>query len=1107
MYNSQPDSPPLADSTDVASLRATIAQLNQQLHQCQQALHRPSSPPTEERLSQILNRAAVSITSFQLGADGTWMDEYWSEGCEAVFGYTAHELMADRHLWRSRLWPEDREAIVQPAIAALPFTPSVSIDYRFHHKDGTLRWIHSTFTVQPEGLNTGWLAVAVNTDISAQKQVEIAWKRQVQIMDQIHDSVIATDVNGVITSWNQGSERLLGYTADEMIGQSIARIYPADQHDVLRDQVMQPALDHGEHTIDVRLQKKSGELLDGHLALSTLTNADGDVIGLIGYTLDISERKRLEAEQCQIQADLRESEARQRAILSVLPYLVNIVRSDGVFLNFITANAVLDLVPPAVKREGRSLFEFLPEDLARRAVEAIQRAIATGDIQRYEQQVQLAGQTRFEEVCIVPMDGDRALSLVQDITDRKHAEIALQQLNHELEDRVLERTQELTRSQALSQRNETLLRATRHIARLGSWECDLVAKQITWSDDMFDIFGRDRLQSVPTFQELSQRYIHPTSRDTYRQAIDRAIQCREPYTLDLHIMREDGSSGYLFVRGQPMVDAEGTVTRLLGVVMDITDRKLAEEALRQSEQRLSMALTAANAGIWEWPIGTDQGYWSDENYRLLGYEPQSCEPNYASWVAALHPDDRATAIAQVEEAIAHRHDLNIEFRVLLPDQSVRWVADIATLFYDAEGNPERMIGIQIDISDRKYAALVLQRQANREQLLRTITQRIHQSLDLNEILLAAVTDTRQMLNADRVAIYRFNPDWSGQFIAESAGEGWTSLVDPTVQRVWEDTYLQVTQGGRYAHDETFAVDDIYTIGHARCHLDLLEQFQARAYAIAPVFSRGKLWGLLATYQNSGPRHWEAWEIELLRQIGTQLAIAIQQASLYRQMQTELSDRIQIDEQLRASLREKEVLLKEIHHRVKNNLQIVSSLLNLQASTIQDPVALEPLLESQRRIKAMALIHERLYRTDDFARINFSDYVTHLVADLFQSYLPMGKPIDVAIQVAAVDLGIDVAIPCGLIINELVSNALKHAFTDGRTGAIQIAFASDSNNVTDYTLTIQDNGVGLPQQLDVCDTESLGLQIVWGLVEQLEGRLDVDRSMGTTFKITFSNVSE
>lgn len=206
--------------------------------------------------------------------------------------------------------------------------------------------------------------------------------------------------------------------------------------------------------------------------------------------------------------------------------------------------------------------------------------------------------------------------------------------------------------------------------------------------------------------------------------------------------------------------------------------------------------------------------------------------------------------------------------------------------------------------------------------------------------------------------------------------------------------------------------------------------------------------------------------------------------------------------LRSSLEEKEVLLKEIHHRVKNNLQIISSLLNLQAAYVKDEQDLEIFRESRNRIKSMSLIHEQLYQSDDLSSIPFERYIQNQAAYLMRSYGAPTHLIQMDVQVdSQLLLPIDTAIPCGLMINELVSNAIKHAFPDGRSGKIDVLFhRSPSEN--HYQLVVRDDGIGLPGDVDIKNTASLGLQLVSQLGEQMESQIEVLRDHGTTFKVTF-----
>lgn len=219
---------------------------------------------------------------------------------------------------------------------------------------------------------------------------------------------------------------------------------------------------------------------------------------------------------------------------------------------------------------------------------------------------------------------------------------------------------------------------------------------------------------------------------------------------------------------------------------------------------------------------------------------------------------------------------------------------------------------------------------------------------------------------------------------------------------------------------------------------------------------------------------------------------------------DITFRKEFEEILKENLKEKEVLLKEIHHRVKNNLQIIISLINLQAVTVKNPRLIEVLLESQNRIKSMALIHEKLYQSEDLSRINLSSYIMELVNKLFYSYKLDDSNIKLNLDINEVDINIDIGVSLGLIINEIITNAFKYAFPPKMNfgDKEKIITAILHRNGNDCELIIKDNGVGLPDDFKINETNSLGLQLVSTLTEQISGKLEINGKEGTEFKITF-----
>ncbi|MGL5062452.1 MAG: GAF domain-containing sensor histidine kinase, partial [Microcoleus sp.] len=304
---------------------------------------------------------------------------------------------------------------------------------------------------------------------------------------------------------------------------------------------------------------------------------------------------------------------------------------------------------------------------------------------------------------------------------------------------------------------------------------------------------------------------------------------------------------------------------------------------------------------------------------------QVCDRSFSEEFLPLYLQGQANAIADIkrEEFSSDRTNILEQFQVrasleipLLKGKELwgmlcvhqcsgprRWqVCEIEFL-----GQITEHLGValkQIEYVDRiqtqsaQLAKVAAQEEAaKRQKVLAATIDKIRQSLDIEKIFRTATAEVRQLLQADRVAIYKFNDDWSGTFVAESIADGWDELVE--VQPVVADTHLQETRGGRYRLNECFAVSDIYQAGHQDCHIALLEQFQAKAYAISPIFQGDRLWGLLAAYQNSGPRDWQVYEVDLLAQISSQLGVGLQQAEYLKQVQTQAAQLAKASERQKA----------------------------------------------------------------------------------------------------------------------------------------------------------------------------------------------------------------
>jgi len=254
--------------------------------------------------------------------------------------------------------------------------------------------------------------------------------------------------------------------------------------------------------------------------------------------------------------------------------------------------------------------------------------------------------------------------------------------------------------------------------------------------------------------------------------------------------------------------------------------------------------------------------------------------------------------------------------------------------------------------------------------------------------------------------------------------------------------------------------------------------RCRAVLCLPLIKQGELIGLLYLENDLFAGAFTPARVSVLRLLASTAAVSVQNATL----------------------EEKESLLKEVHHRVKNNLQLISSLLNLQAASVTDPAVVELFAESRNRVRSMALVHENLYRAGNFARVPMLSHLQSLCAQLVRAYDMQARCAALVVEGDDVQLDLDRAISCGLITNELVSNAMKHAFPAKRAGRVVVAMRLGDDG--HLSLSVSDDGVGLPADLDLSDAPSLGLQLVHDLSLQLDARLDVVREGGTSFTITF-----
>lgn len=461
-----------------------------------------------------------------------------------------------------------------------------------------------------------------------------------------------------------------------------------------------------------------------------------------------------------------------------------------------------------------------------------------------------------------------------------------------------------------------------------------------------------------------------------------------------------------------------------------------EKLLKEREFWLNRSQHAASIGSYE--INFHTGIWTCSLglYKVFGVD-ESTPLDLNSWAAAIHPEDRELTVDYFNKIILEHGSFEHDYRIIRKsDGAVRWLHGIGETETGTDGNLIKMFGIIQDITEQKAS-------------------------------MEAFSNTQQQM----LKLIEASNDW----IWEVDKKGVYTYSSPQVFKILG------------CHPEDVIGKTPFDFMAPNEAARVMKIFKAISDEMKP------FWGL-----ENVNIHRDGREI-YIETNGIPKFTSNGEFTGYIGMDRDITERKTAEEKIKNSLKEKEILLSEIHHRVKNNLQVISSMLSLQADYISDAGTREHFRNSTNRIRTMALIHEKLYQSKDFSRIDIKEYLTDLTAFLLRSSVLLPGQISLNITGENFYMPLDNAIPCGLIVNELVSNSLKYAFTDKEEGTISINILLSGKTVT---LTFSDTGRGLPADLDISKSETLGLQLVYSLVRQLNGKIELQNSNGLTFTLTF-----
>jgi PAS domain S-box-containing protein len=526
---------------------------------------------------------------------------------------------------------------------------------------------------------------------------------------------------------------------------------------------------------------------------------------------------------------------------------------------------------------------------------------------------------------------------------------------------------------------------------------------------------------------------------------------------------------------------------------------ITEDALQDSQRFLRTLISnlpgyvyrcQAAEGIWYTQFG------SEGIYELTGYFASDfLKGGHMSYSELVESEDRNSVKEAVIKALNEQKPYQITYRIKTAQGTEKWVWEQGRGIYDGSGKVIATEGFITDITGKKLAEEEILKRNQELATLNLIGQSLSRLAGPSEILDLVYKMTGRLFDNKNLYVALYNESTNYISFPIYAVEGTLLQRDSRKFSNGLTEYIIKTKTPlliKNNKDENLNELGIHQYGE-----------KSMCLMSVPMMSGEKVTGVITLQDYREENKFNESQIELLSTIASQAAIALENSHLYSQLHKDLQQKLEAEKTIKASLHEKEILLQEIHHRVKNNLQIMSSLLRLQATYVTSNEAVNLFRESENRIKSMTIIHNKLYNSKNYERIDFGDYVKTLTDNLFLSYGISKSNIKTKVDIRNIKLNIDTAIPCGLIINELVSNSLKHAFKKSVTGRMNIKLQSDEQN--QFTLTVEDDGAGLPKDFDFHTSKTLGMKLVHLLSSQIGGKIQFESNGGTRYAMKFNEV--
>lgn len=694
-------------SDQVALLQKVVARLWSVIEQTRamQALRE-----SEERLRLALRAADQGLYDVNVQTGEVTVNDSYAQ----MLGYDPKTFQESAAAWRERLHPTERDSVNRIYEAYVAGERNeYRAEFRLRTALGDWKWILSLGKIVAWDRDGKPLRMlGTHTDISDRKRAEAELRERERLFSTLAEALPVTifrfDVNSHCTYINNYWTAMTGRTVDSVMGLGwLETLHPED-----RDRLASTWLEWSQNARQQDLYQNEGRLVhmngqDVWYYIQALpdVNDNGDTIGYIGVMIDITDRKQTEQ-------TLQEREAILRLFAESAPAGIAMFDREMCYVMASQRWTEDYNQGPLESMIGQSIYDLFP-DLPERWRQVHQRCLA-GAIERCDEdlfegadgrQQWIRWETRPWYTATDEIGG--IIIFAEDITQRKQSETAILQLNQELQQKVTEL--------------QTLLDVIPiGIGIAEDPECQHIRVNPAFADALGIPPTVNASLSAPEEERPTTFKVYQNGREMSPEELPlqyAAAHSVEIQDLEVDVVWQDGTTVTLLEYAAPLLDESGQPRGSVGAFLNITDRKRAEQALRDSEQQLKLALQAAKAGAWTWELGTNHLYWSDEYYRVFGLEPGSVEPSYENGFSRLHPDDRGWVERETTEAIAQGKNTNVEYRILLPDGTCRWVTGIGQMFFDELNQPVRMAGIVVDITERKQAEAELRR---REELYRAL---------------------------------------------------------------------------------------------------------------------------------------------------------------------------------------------------------------------------------------------------------------------------------------------------------------------------------------------------------------------------------------------------